>query len=127
MAKAPGGGSRLASYAAALYLLKEKFSITPNKLNEATHKHFGCAENDFLNESSQWFVLEDGRLTPGVYKVLSEKLLNDTLDEMVNARDKIRVEDNCYPVGHMFGINIYEATHVRTNKTVYVSVGELAR
>lgn len=127
MAKAPGGSTRLASYATALYLLKEKFGIHPNKLNEATHKHFGCAENDFLNESSQWFVLEDSRLTPGVYKVLHEKLLNETLDEIVNARDKIRIEENCYPVGHMFGINIYEATHIRTNKVIYVSVGELAR
>jgi len=127
MAKAPGGSSRLASYATALYLLKEKFGISDAKLNEATYKHYGCAENDFLNESSQWFVLEDNRLTPGVYKVLHEKLLNETLDDKVNARDKIRIDENCYPVANMFGINIYEATHIRTNKSIYVSVGELAR
>ncbi len=127
MAKAPGGSSRLASYATALYLLKEKFSIPNSKLDEATKEHFGVADGDFLSEQSGWFVLEDGRLTQGVYKVLSDKLLNDTLDEMVSARDKIRVDDKCYPVGNMFGINIYEAVHIRTNKKIYISVGELAR
>lgn len=127
MAKAPGGSSRLASYATALYLLKEKFSIPNSKLQEATADHFGIPELDFLSEQSQWFVLEDNRLTQGTYKVLEEKLLNDTLEEIVNVRDKIRVEDNCYPVGNMFGINIYEAVHIRTNKKIYISVGELAR
>tara|TARA_R110000796_G_scaffold8008_1_gene26865 strand:+ start:3518 stop:4120 length:603 start_codon:yes stop_codon:yes gene_type:complete len=127
MAKAPGGSSRLASYATALYLLKEKFSIPTYKLDEATKEHFGVLESDFLSEQSGWFVLEDSRLTQGIYKVLGEKLLNDTLDEMVSARDKIRVDEDCYPVGKMFGINIYEAVHIRTNKKIYISVGELAR
>jgi len=127
MAKAPGGSSKLASYATALYLLKEKFGISDAKLNEATFNHFGCDDTDFLAEGSQWFILEDGRLTPGIYKILNEKLLNDTLDDKVNTRDKIRIEENCYPVGKMFGINIYKATHIRTNKNVYVSVGELSR
>lgn len=126
MAKAPGGGSKLASYAAALFLLKEKFSMPQSKIEEALDV-FGINETDFLVEQSEWFVLGDERLTPGFYKVLNSKLINDTLDEMVNARDKIRVDDKCYPVGKVFGINIYEVTHVRTNKNIYVSIGELAR
>jgi hypothetical protein len=84
-------------------------------------------ETDFLTEHSEWFVLEDNRLSPGSYKVLTSKLINDTMDEMVNARDKVRVSNDCYPVGEIFGINIYEVTHMRTNKSIYVSVGELAR
>jgi hypothetical protein len=52
MANAPGGSSRLASYATALYLLKEKFSIPNSKLDEATKEHFGVADGDFLSEQS---------------------------------------------------------------------------
>lgn len=126
MAKAPGGGSKLASYAAALFLLKEKFSMSQGKILEALDV-LDIDETDFLTEHSEWFVLEDNRLSPGSYKVLTSKLINDTMDEMVNARDKVRVSNDCYPVGEIFGINIYEVTHMRTNKSIYVSVGELAR
>jgi len=126
MAKAPGGGSKLASYAAALFLLKEKFSMPQGKIIEALNV-LDIDETDFLTEHSEWFVLEDTRLSPGSYKVLTSKLINDTMDEMVNARDKVRVSNDCYPVGEIFGINIYEVTHMRTNKSIYVSVGELAR
>ncbi len=126
MAKAPGGGSKLASYAAALFLLKEKFSMPQGKILEALDV-LDIDETDFLTEHSEWFVLEDTRLSPGSYKVLTSKLINDTMDEMVNARDKVKVSNDCYPVGDIFGINIYEVTHMRTNKSIYVSVGELAR
>lgn len=126
MAKAPGGSSKLASYATALYLLKEKFSISDKKIMEALSV-LGIDPLDFLAEQSSWFVLEDKRLSPGTYKVLNSKLLNFSLEEMVKARDKIVVEDNCYPIGDFFGIDIYEVKHVRTNKNIYVTIGELAR
>lgn len=126
MAKVPLGSSRLASYAAALYLIKEKFGVSDKQLQNSL-KEMNIDVLDFLSEQSEWFILEDGRLTPGVYKVLNEKLLNESMEEMVNARDKIKVMDHCYPVGEMFGVKIYEVTHIRTNKPIYVSVAELSR
>lgn len=126
MAKAPGGNSRLASYAAALYLLKEEFSIPQSKILDSL-KSMGIDERDFLDEQSSWFILEDGRLSPGTYKVMNDKLTNSGLDELVNTKDNIKVDDGCYPVGEVFGIDIYEATHIRTGRNIYVAVGELAR
>lgn len=123
MAKAPGGGSTIASYAAALYLLKEKYGISEKQMI----KDLGVDPLDFLAEQSQWFVLNDNRLSPGNYKVMNNKLLNNTLEEMVLPRDKIRVAENCYPVGDLFGLNIYEVTHIRTNQPIYVTISELAR
>ena len=32
----------------------------------------------------------------------------------------IKVKDNCYPVGNIFGIDIYEVIHTRTNHKIYV-------
>jgi hypothetical protein len=62
-----------------------------------------------------------------VYKVLNEKVINDTLEEVVKPRDKVIIREDSYPIGDMFGLNIYEAVHVKTKKRVYVSVAELAR
>jgi hypothetical protein len=123
MEKVPGGGSRLASYAAALYLLKEHFGVKEKEIK----KSLNVDPLDFMLEQTEWFVLEDMRLSPGSYKVLSEKLLNDTYDEVVLPRDKVSVGEDCYPVGEMFGLNIYEVTHSKTRKNIYVAVSELSR
>jgi hypothetical protein len=126
MAKAPGGGSRLASYAAALYLLKEKFSISDKTIKDALVE-YDIDPLDFINESTQWFVLEDKKLSPGVYKIYSSKLNTSKLDEVALPRDNVKVFNDCYPVGEIFGLDIYEVTHVKTQQPVYVAVGELTR
>lgn len=126
LANAPGGGSKIASYAAALFLLKEKFSIHNKHINEAL-THLQVDRLDFLSEGSEWFLLEDKRLSPGVYKVTNNKVLNSTCEEIVNPLDKVFVHESSYPVGNMFGIDIYEVTHVRTKQQLYVAVGELAK
>ena len=126
IAKVPGGSTKIASYAAALYLLKEKFSITDKQLEEAI-RYAGLDPLDFLAENTQWFVLEDKRLSPGSYRVLNNKVLNSTLEEMVYKRDLVTVSEDCYPVGDVFGLDVYEVTHSRTKQPVYVTIGELAR
>ena len=126
IAKAPGGGTKLASYAAALYMLKENFSISEAKINKALAEA-GIDPVDFILENTQWFVLEDKRLSPGTYKVLESKLLLNTMEEVVKARDKVKVGEDCYPVGEIFGLDIYEVTHINTKQSVLVSVGELSR
>ena len=125
MAKAPGGGSRLASYAAALYLIKENYSISEKRILKALSEA-GIDPTDILAEENNWFVLENGQLSPGTYKLKYEKAFND-IDVPVLPNDKVKVVENAMPVGEMFGINIYEATHVRTNKKVYVTSLELLR
>jgi hypothetical protein len=126
MAKVPGGSSRIASYAAALYLIKEKYDIPDKKIEKAL-RECGIDTLDFMAENTQWFVLEDGRLSPGVYKVTNDKVLNDTFEEVVQENHKIRILDDCYPVGDMFGLNVYEAIHINTNKKIYVTASELMR
>lgn len=126
LAKAPGGSSRLATYASALYLIKEQNNLTNksiNKILEASE----IERVDFLAEESEWFMLENQQLTPGIYKLRNEKVLSKTFDDVVYARDEIRVLDESYPVGEMFGLPIYEAIHMPTQQQVHVTVGELIK
>ena len=124
VAKIPGGGSRLGSFASALYLIKEKVGT---KGLEKICKELDVEVLDFLNEKNEWFLLEDKQLSPGVYRVNNPKLLNKSCSELVWAKDQIRIEDNSFPVGDVFGVDIYEATHIRTNQEVYVTASELVR
>ena len=124
VSKAPGGGSRLGSFAAALYLIKEKTGMTDKEIKQICEK-VGIEPLDFLNENSEWFVLEDRQLSHGVYRLRDSKVLNNTIEGMCNAKDQIRILEDCYPVGDVFGVDIYEATHMRTNQKVYVTIREI--
>lgn len=125
MAKAPGGSSRLASYAAALYLIKENYSVSERKILKGLND-IGIDSTDLLAEENQWFVLENNQLSPGVYILTNEKII-DSVDMMVARGSKVKVSEDAFPVGDIFGINIYEATHIRTNKKVYITSSEIVR
>ena len=120
----PGGGSKLGSFASALYLIKEKVGT---KGLEKICKELDVDVLDFLNEKNEWFLLEDKQLSPGVYRVSTAKLINESCDELVWPKDQIRIHDDCYPTGDVFGVDVYEATHVNTNKSIYVTASELIR
>jgi len=124
VAKIPGGGSKLGSFASALFLIKEKVGT---KGLEKICKELNVDVLDFLNEKNEWFLLEDKQLSPGVYRVSNPKLLNKTCDELVWSRDQVRIQDECFPVGDVFGVDVYEATHIKTNHKVYVTASELLR
>ena len=52
---------------------------------------------------------------------------NKTCDELVLPKDQVRIQDECFPVGDVFGVDVYEATHIKTNQQVYVTASELIR
>lgn len=124
LSKIPGGSSKLGSFAAALFLIKEDQNLTDTQL-EKILEEFGIDSTDILLEQSQWFVLNDKMLSPGIYRLSEDKVLNGTYDDIVNAKDQVRIHEECYPVGDIFGIDIYEAEHIRTRKKVYISVNEI--
>lgn len=122
--KVPGGKSTLSSYAAALFLLKEKYNLSDKTMDTLLAKS-GIDPLDLMAENSQWYVLESKQLSPGIYRVKESKLLNSTVEEMVREKDQIRIHDNSYPVGQIYGLDIYEATHLNTNQSIYITVGEI--
>ena len=126
IAKAPGGKSRIASYAAALYLIKEDFGVSQRKIKQGLTE-YGVDFNDFLSENTQWFMLEDRELSPGIYRLTENKVLNSTYEEMAFSGDRIRISNNSYPVGDIFGLDIYEAIHMATNQKICVTAGEIRK
>jgi len=125
LSKIPGGGSKLGSFAAGLFLIKENFNLSDKDLTKILEK-CGIESLDLLTESNNtWFTLDDKQLIPGMYQVKESKIINKTFEEMVWAKDKIRVSDNSYPVGDVFGLDIYEAIHMKTNQKIYITTDEI--
>lgn len=124
VSKIPGGGTKLGSFVSALFLIKEKYNMSDKQVDNILEK-LGMSQLDFLSEQTEWFVTKDRQLSPGIYRVREEKVLNKTCDDVVKAKDKIRIEDNCFPINDLFGIDIYEAIHLPTRQTIYVTASEI--
>ena len=125
--KAPGGTSKIASYAAGLFLLKEHLNLSDETL-ERLLDEMGIEHTDYLEESNQWYVTQDFMLSPGTYKLaVDNKVIAKTVEEMTKKNDKVIVEENNYPVTNLFGVDIYEVIHTPTHQKIYVTAGELNR
>ena len=124
ISKIPGGGSRLGGFVSALYLIKENGNLKDKDIKKILES-VDINDLDFLSEENQWFMREDGTISPGVYQVEEYKLLNNSLEEMVFPKDKIRIKEDTRPVGKLFGIDVYTATHLRTNQQIYVTNREI--
>ena len=120
------GQNKLTSLASALYLIKEHHSLSDKDM-EKIIKESGIEILDFLSESNEWFILEDKRMSPGVYRVQGSKVLNGSFEEMVQPKDQVKFFSDAYPVGEIFGLDIYEAVHIRSNQKIYVTAGELIK
>lgn len=123
LGKVPGGGSRLGSFAAALYLIKEKYDLRDDQIDKIMSE-VGFDSLDLMTEGNQWFILENGAMSPGVYRVYNPKILNKSFEELVLPKDQVKIFEGA-PVGNIFGIDIFEATHLKTGQQVYISAAEV--
>ena len=105
--KAPGGGSKLASYAAALVLIKEQTGMTEQDIEKAMAKFLDSAEE---LEESKWFQ-EDNKLRPGTY-ILTDDICSPVTGEVIALeKSKIKVNEFLEPVDRLFEQNIYKVKH----------------
>ena len=125
MAKAPGGKSVVARYGAALFLIKESGNLN-NKQIQKIHNETGIDILDVLAENTQWFMLNDKQLSPGVYRMKHDSM--SCIYEETYKDDQIRIlEEESKPVGEVLGLDIYSAIHLPTNKRMYVSTGDITK
>jgi hypothetical protein len=124
MAKAPGGSSVVARYGAALALIKEHGELSDTNLQKI-HEETGIDIMDVLLENSQWYVLDNGNLGPGLYRMRNDSM-TDQHYEVVRKDDKIRVVENnlCHDI---LGIPVYEGVHMRSGRRVIFTANEIAK
>ena len=126
MQKVPGGRSRLASYAAALFLLREHTNMSEEDIAKVLNDA-GIDVDSFLPEETQWNIQEDQQLSPGIY-ILENDMPSPTTGEMIyKAGTKVSVAENTNPCGSVFGENIYTIRHVGTKTNLYVAASDIYR
>ena len=124
MAKVPGGQSIVARYGAALALIKEHGELSDKQIQKI-HEETGIDIMDILLEDSKWYVLDNGDLGQGVYRMCNNTL-TDTVDDLIKKGDQVRVDEGnlCY---NILGISVYEGVHLKTGKRVLFSANEISK
>ena len=123
--KIPGGKSTLASYAAALYLIKEHTGMSEEKIEEIITKVLDDNLETDLTES-QWFIKGD-TLNPGIYCLTKDMVSIDTGEEIAKKNSKVRVLEHTEPHSSFLGNNIYKVQHVLTKQELYISNEDIKR
>ena len=131
--KLPLGRKRIASYAAALFLLREEAGMSEEQIAWVLDQMDIDIDEDIieptLSEGTEWFVHPQSGYTisPGVYTLRSDILSPLTGDQIANTGTTVRVDEGTSPVGKIYGVRVYEVTHMPTRQSIYVTDRDIKR
>lgn len=128
--KVPFGKTKLASYVAALWLIKENTNMSKDAIFEGFKKYAkeqGIELDDTLSESKTWMVKE-GNLLPGKYK-LAEHCISSVTGETVAFKGSLIMvnEMNSVPCGEIGGVNVYGVYHPSSKQHIYITLEDIYR
>ena len=123
MKKVPGLGTKLGTYAAALFLLKDTFK---EQIEDFDQLEKMLMEQIIKEQNLSSEISEDyfGDIPSGEYKLRTEMMLPD-FETMARFGDKIIFESKSSPIDNVLGVDIYEAIHQKTNQPIYISVDDI--
>jgi len=119
----PFGKSKLASYAAALYLIKEETNLSEALLGCIIEELFAFDPSDrCLLESNSFLLNEAGNLNVGEYEFIEETLLLQNGDSLEGTGRKLRCTlENNSPVGSIYNLPLFNLQDIKTGQTVIVN------
>ena len=126
--KVPGLRTRLGTYAAALFLLKDTFKESvddPDVFEKEFMKHLkeqGYEIDDTIMEE----VVGFGEVLPKGEYVLVNDILNKEEEELSAKKgDKVEVFKDEPPIDTILGVEIFPVVHVKTREEIYVSLEDI--
>jgi hypothetical protein len=119
-------GNKIASYAAALFLIKEHTGIPESKLKSILEEATGEKISDTHFNENKWFETDTG-LNKGTY-TLAEDTVSPITGEVIALKDtKVNVQEKTMPCSTILGKSIYKVVHIPTKQEIYVSNGDIKR
>ena len=126
--KVPGLRSKVGTYAAALFLLKDTFKESvadPDFFEKELVKYLKENNIEFDNSISEE-VVGFGEILPKGNYVLVNDILNKE-DEAISARkgDLVMTFEDQSPVDTILGIDIFPVIHIASNEKIFVSLEDI--
>ena len=123
--KEPGLRTKLGTYAAALYLLKDTFkeSVDDPDMFEKEFMKYLKEEGYEIDNSISEEVIGFGEILPKGQYTLVNDILNKQEEELSAKKgDKVEVYEDEAPVDTVLGVEIFPVVHLKTKEKIYVSL-----
>jgi hypothetical protein len=127
-AKVPGLRTKLGTYAAALFLLKDTFkeSVDDPDVFEKEFMKYLKEEGYELDDSINEEVIGFGEVLPKGEYTLANDILNKEEEELSAKKgDKVVAFDDEPPIDTVLGVDIFPVVHMKTQEKIYVSLEDL--
>lgn len=124
--KIPLGKSTLASYAAALFLIKEHAGISDKKLIKVIRESIGLDLSDYKPDLNEWYLTEDGEIETGKYALARDIALPKTGELLAKKKTWVEIMESA-PHGSVLGHPVFKAQHIKTQQTIYITQEDIIR
>jgi len=126
--KVPGLRTKLGTYAAALFLLKDTFkeSVEDPDVFEKEFMKFLKEQGVEIDDSISEEVIGFGEVLPKGEYVLINDILNKEEEELTAKKgDKVEVFEDEPPIDTVLGVEIFPVVHLKTKEVIYVSLEDI--
>ena len=127
--KLPFGRSTIASYAAALFLIKEESNMSDIAMRKVMLEVTGIdIKKTDLTEytENQWYLTEEGNIQESTYTLTNDIALPSTGEILALKNSKVIVKEHS-PIDTVFGISVFEGIHNKTQQKIYITQGDIIR
>ena len=127
-AKVPGLRTKLGTYAAALFLLKDTFkeSVDDPDMFEKEFMKYLKEQGYEIDDSVSEEVIGFGEVLPKGEYVLVNDILNKEEEELsAKIGDKVVAYEDEAPVDTVLGVEIFPVVHVKSQEKIYVSLEDI--
>ena len=126
--KVPGLRTRLGTYAAALFLLKDTFkeSVDDPDVFEKEFMKYLKEEGYEIDDTIMEEVIGFGEILPkGEYTLVNDILNKEEEELTAKAGDKVAVFKDEPPIDTILGVEIFPVVHLKTKEEIYVSLEDI--
>ena len=127
-AKVPGLRTKLGTYAAALFLLKDTFkeSVDDPDVFEKEFMKYLKEQGMEIDDSISEEVIGFGEVLPKGEYVLVNDILNKEEEELTAKKgDKVIAFEDEAPVDSILGVEIFSVVHEKSKEVIYVSLEDI--
>jgi hypothetical protein len=127
--KVPGLRTKVGTYAAALFLLKDTFKehVEDPQIFEKEFMKFIKENNIELDDTIvEEVTLDNGKLSKGIYKLTQEVISSEDEDEIeALAGDEVEVFEDTPAADTILGVDVFPVIHKKTKQKIFVSAEDI--
>jgi hypothetical protein len=121
------GRGTIASYAAALFLIKEHTGMSEKQIVKIMDQVDMNDWDKIPLQESKWFVNIIGELNPGNYTLVNDIASIETGEYIAMTNTKVKITEAVHPYSTFLGESIFKVDHPKTGQQIFITTGDITR